>query len=189
MTRSLRTAPALVLLALPTLVLASEAEHQAPHGIPWGKLAFSTVNLAIFVVILARFVWPNVKDLLRSRRADVVGLLEKASKAKAEAERLQREWEARVANLNVELEALRRQAEADIAAERQRILEATRKVAEAIRRDAERTAEQEVRGAEAMLRQEVAAQAFAVARDLARQRVGANEQQRLVAEFLQQVQP
>jgi F-type H+-transporting ATPase subunit b len=187
--RFLSGAAALVPTALPALALAAEAaeHHHEPHGIPWAKLAFSTINLAIFLYILVRFVWPNVKELLRTRRSEIVDLLEKASKAKAEAEQLKREWESRIANLNTEIEALRRQAEADIAGERERILEATRKVAEAIRRDAARTAEQEVRNAEAMLRQEVAAQAIAVAKDLARQRVGAEEQRRLVGEFIEQV--
>jgi F-type H+-transporting ATPase subunit b len=188
--RILHGAAAVVLTSLPTLAAAAEEaaeHHHEAHGIPWPKLIFSTINLAIFLAILARFVWPNVKDLLRSRRADIVDLLEKASKAKAEAEQLKREWESRMANVNTELEALRRQAEADIAGERQRILEATQKVADAIRRDAARTAEQEVRNAEAMLRQEVAAQATAVAKDLARQRVGADEQRRLVSEFIGQV--
>ena len=190
MKRILHGAAAVVLAGLPTLALAAEEaaeHHHEVHGIPWAKLVFSTINLAIFVAILARFVWPNVKDLLRSRRADIVDLLEKASKAKGEAEQLKREWETRMANVSTELEAMRRQAEADIAGERQRILEATRKVADAIRRDAARTAEQEVRNAEAMLRQEVAAQATAVAKDLARQRVGADDQRRLVAEFIEQV--
>lgn len=190
MKRFLSGAAALVLTALPALALAAEKaaeHHHEPHGIPWAKLAFSTINLAIFLYILARFVWPNVKELLRTRHSDIVDLLEKASKAKAQAEQLKREWESRIANLNTEIEALRRQAEADIAGERERILEATRKVAEAIRRDAVRTAEQEVRSAEAMLRQEVAAQATAVAKDLARQRVGAEDQRRLVGEFIEQV--
>lgn len=189
MRRGARIGAALFAALLPALALAAEAEHHAPHGVPWAKLIFSTINLAIFVAILARYVWPGVKASLSARRVEVLDLLEKASTAKAESERLQKEWQTRLANLNTELEELRRQAAADIAAERQRILEAARRVAEGIRRDAERAAEQEVRNAETRLRQEVAAQALAVARRLAAERVGPNEQRRFVAEFLEQVRP
>ena len=173
----------------PVLALAAEGGHHEPHGVPWAFLAFSTVNLAIFLAIMARYLWPGIRDTVRTRRSDVVELLQKASAAKAESERLQKEWQARLANLDSELETLRRQAAIDIAAERERILEAAKRVAEAIRRDATRAAEQEVRNAEATLRHEVAAQALRIARRLAPERIGANDQRRFVAEFLQQVRP
>jgi F-type H+-transporting ATPase subunit b len=179
---------ALLLVLVPAVALAAE-HHAAPHGIPWGKLLFSTVNLAIFIAILRSFAWPGIREALSSRRAEVVDLLEKAAKAMAESEQLQRESQQRLANLDVELQEMRRQTQADIAAERERILEATRKVAETIRRDAQRAAEQEVRNAEGLLRGEVAAQALAIAERLAKQRIGANEQRRFVSEFLEQVRP
>ena len=188
MTRSARVATALITVLLPALALGAEGgHHDAPHGIPWAKLIFSTINLAIFVGILARFVWPGVKASLLSRRTEVIDLLEKAAQAKAESERLQKEWQTRLANLNVELEEMRRQAAADISAERERILDAAKHVAETIQRDAVRAAEQEVRSAEAELRQEVAAQALAVARRLAGERIRPDDQRRFVAEFLEQV--
>jgi F-type H+-transporting ATPase subunit b len=183
-----RIATALFAVLLPALVLGAEGGHpHEPHGIPWAKLIFQTINVAIFLGILARFVWPGVKTTLQSRRTEVVDLLEKAAKAKAESERLQKEWQARLANLESELDQLRRQAKADISAERDRILAAAKQVADSIRRDAERAAEQEVRSAEAKLRQEVAAQALAVARRLAGERVRPDDQRRFVAEFLEQV--
>ena len=189
MTRLLRGSAVLLVLAPAVAFAAGGEHHAAPHGIPWAKLAFSTVNLAIFIAILRSFAWPGIRQTLISRRSEVVDLLEKAAKTKAESEQLRKESQERLANLDVELNEMRRQTLADIAAERERILEATRKVAEAIRRDAQRAAEQEVRNAEGLLRAEVAAQALAIAERLAKQRVGPNEQRRFVSEFLEQVRP
>ncbi len=174
---------------VPVAVLAAEAEHHAPPGVPWLKLLFSAVNVLIFVALLRSRVWPALRRALRSRRERIIAALEQAAHAKRESERLQAEWRARLANVSVELEAMRQQARADIAAERDQILNAARQVAEAIRRDARRAAEQEVRNAEALLRAEVAANALAIARRLAPQRITAVHQREFIGDFLHEVQP
>lgn len=174
---------------LPVVALASEAEHPAPHGVPWLKLLFSAVNVLIFLAVLRSRVWPALRQALRSRRERIIGALEQAGRAKRESERLQAEWRERLANVSAELEAMRQQARADIAAERDQILNAARQVADAIRRDARRTAEQEVRNAEALLRAEVAANALAIARRLAPQRLTAVHQREFISDFMHGVQP
>ncbi len=183
----------LLALLVPAIALAVEPEHgahhaeHAQHAIPWMKLGFSALNLVIFIAILRRFAWPLIRDGLLTRRQQIVTALEQAAQAKRESERLQAEWTERLANLNTELEALRRQAQLDIAAEREQILAAAHKLADSIRRDAQRAAEQEVRNAEALLRKEVAVLALGIARRLAPQRLTADDQQRFVREFIQEV--
>ena len=82
------------------LALASEEAHgHAEHGVPWGSLLFSAVNLCIFVWVLARFVMPAVRAWVHERRDRVVNDLKDAAAAKAEAERLRTEWETRLAEL------------------------------------------------------------------------------------------
>jgi F-type H+-transporting ATPase subunit b len=186
------------LVLLPVLALASTgAEHHETHGIPWAALLFSTANLAIFLLVLPRLLplflktmgLPASRDDLQSRRADIQNALQQAAKAKDESERLKEEWERRLANLGTEIEALRQQARQEVAAEREQILAAAKQLADNIRRDAQKAAEQEVRNAEANLREEVAAQALAVARRLAPQRLSPADQERFVGDFIQQVQP
>ena len=172
---------------LPTLAHADEVDYGNDHGIPWSKLAFSLTNLVIFVLILRRYLWPSVCEWVLRRRTQVVEALEEAARAKREAEQLRAEWEQRLVNLSAELAQLRRQAEADIAAERDEIIAAAQRVAETIRRDAEQAAEQEIRNAPRMLRAEVAKQAFAIACQLAEQRLTPPDQERFVAEFTQRV--
>jgi F-type H+-transporting ATPase subunit b len=182
---------------LPAVVLgAGGGGHDESHGIPWKFLAFATVNLAIFLFVLPRLLplflktmgLPASRDDLKSRRADIQSALQQAAKAKEESERLKEEWERRLANLGTEIEALRRQAREEIAAEREQILAAATKLADAIRRDAQKAAEQEVRNAESRLREEVAAQALAISRRLAPQRLTATDHERFVGDFIRQVQ-
>ncbi len=187
-------------LLVPVAAVATAETHHGTehHGIPWGTLVFSTINTAIFLWILLRYLWPFVCELMgwpwtpklaEERRQRIVATLEQAAKAKQEAERLKAEWEQRLASLSAEIESLRTQARADIAREREQILAAARKTAEGIRRDAERAADQEVRNAQALLREEVAQRALAIARRLAQERLTAADKDRFVDEFVRQVTP
>lgn len=183
---------------LPGVVLASSGGgHHEEHGIPWMMLLFSTINLGIFLFVLPRLLplflktmgLPGSKEDLHARRSDIQAALQQAAKAKEDSERLKKEWEQRLANLSNEIEALRRQAQEDVAAEREQILAAANQLAANIRRDAQKAAEQEVHNAETLLREEVAAQALAIARQLAPQRLTPADQERFVGDFIQQVRP
>ncbi len=177
---------------LPTAALAAEQAHGGHGGIPWATLTFSAINLALFLYLLPRVLtflgMPPIGEWVKERRRLVIEELEEAARARREAEQLQAEWRQRIAHLDAELEELRRQAEADTAAERDKILAAAQKAAEAIHRDAQRAAEQEIRNASAMLRAEVAKRALDIARTIAPQQLTAPDHQRFVAEFLEQVE-
>ena len=156
-------------------------------GIPWAGLIFSTINVSIFVWILKRFAWPGIKTWVAERREQVIGALEEAEKAKAEAEALKAEWEGRLERLAAEVEAIRGQARAETEREREKILESARKAAAGIEADAVRLAELEAREAEGRLRQEVARRAFEIAGRLATERITGADQARFVDEFLNRV--
>jgi F-type H+-transporting ATPase subunit b len=170
------------------LALASEASHgNEPGGIPWSSLLFSAINLAIFVWVLAHFVMPAVRQWVRDRRDMVIDDLRNAAAAKAEAERLKAEWEARLADLQHTIAELHAQAQRDAERERERILAAARAAADAIRKDAERAAAYELRRTQAQLRAELVRQAVSLAEQAARAQWTAADQQRFIADFLQQV--
>jgi F-type H+-transporting ATPase subunit b len=179
---------ALALLAPAATRAAEIAEQHGARGVPWSKLAFSTINLLIFLFLVRRFVQRlDLAQWLASRRQRIAEALEQADRAKREAEALRAEWQRRLESLGAELEALLAQARQDIAAERDQILAAARHTAEAIRRDALRAAENELRSARDALRAELAQQALAIAERLAPQRLSPADQRRFVAEFVQRV--
>ncbi len=179
---------------IPTLLaarsaLGAEAAHPHDAGIPWATLLFSTINLLIFVWILARYVLPAGRDLVRERRTRVTTLIEAAAAAKAEAERMRDEWADRLRRVEQEIEQLRAEARADTERERERILAAARATADAIRRDAERTAVQEVGQAQQRLRVELVRQSAQLAAADLRANWTAEDQAASMAAFLKQVQP
>jgi F-type H+-transporting ATPase subunit b len=176
---------ALLLTLLPLAARADEIPEGAHAvGIPWNKLAFATVNVGIFLYILRRALWPVVRNYLIERRDAVRTALEKADRARREAEALRVEWQHRLDKLGAELEEMLTQARADIERERDEILAAARRTAETIQRDAERTAENELRQARELLRAEVARQALAIAERVAPERLTGADQARFVDEFV-----
>jgi len=168
-------------IVLPCAALADELpEHHGATGIPWTKLIFSTINLAIFLFIVARMIGKaNLPEWFAARRRRIADALAEAERARHEAEALRAEWQRRLDSLGAELEAMSTRACASIAS--------ARKSAEAIHRDAQRTAESEIRSAQEALRAEVAAQALAIAERLAPQRLTPADQQRFVTEFVAEV--
>jgi F-type H+-transporting ATPase subunit b len=180
------------LAVVPLLTLIAAASEEAGHhggGIPVATLLFSTINLLIFVGILARYVFPSVRTWVRDRRTRVIHTLDEAAKAKAEAERLRAQWELRLRQIDQEIAGLQAQAGRDAERERERILEAARKTADAIRRDAERAAAYEVRRAQEQLRAELVRQAVRLAEEATRAQWSPADQQRSVGEFLKRVAP
>ena len=73
----------------------------------WGGLAFF-----ILVALLAKFAFPSVKQTMDDRAARIQGDLESAESAKDEAERLQREYEASLANAKAESNRIIEEAQA-----------------------------------------------------------------------------
>ncbi|MFQ5666775.1 MAG: hypothetical protein ACE5I7_10135 [Candidatus Binatia bacterium] len=169
--------------------VATASEGPAAHGggIPVGTLVFSTINLALFAWILARFVLPPVRDWVRDRRGRVINALEEAAAAKAAAAQLLAEWNGRLAQLDETIAERRAQAQQDAQRERDRVLAAAHKRAEAIRKDAERAAAYEVRRTQQQLRAELVRQAVARAQEQARVQWSDAHQRRLVADFLEEV--
>jgi len=176
-------------LAVPIhLALASEEAHgHEAHGIPWGSLLFSAINLAIFLWVLGRFVMPAVRGWVAQRRDDVLNELKAAAAAKEEALRLKAEWEARLAALEGTMAEMRAEAQRDAERERERILAAARAAADTIRKDAERAAAYEIRRTQQQLRAELVHQAVRLAEDATRAQWTAADQQRFIADFLKQV--
>ncbi len=185
---SWRSVVSIAAFAAAQRALASEeAQGHAAHGVPWGTLLFSAINLSIFVWLLARFVMPAVRSWVSERRDHVINDLREAAAAKDEAARLKAEWEARLATLERTTAELRAQAQRDAAQERERILAAARAAADAIRKDAERAAAYELRRMQQQLRAELVRQAVRLAEESTRAHWTTADQQRFIADFLEQV--
>lgn len=148
----------------------------------WGGIAF-----VILFAVLAKLAYPALRQTMADRTAKIQGDLEAAEAAKTEAERVQREYEASLANAKAEsnriLEEARSQAEA-LRAERMAALET-----EVAERRASVTAEINAAKAQATadLQGQIAELAIGAAERVVGQNLDAAANTQIVEDYIAQV--
>jgi F-type H+-transporting ATPase subunit b len=182
-------AAALASLVLPVAALASTGgeHHEADLGTQLMLLAFSFVNFFIFVYLFRRFASAPLRDFLARRRTELAEAIEAAGKAKAEADALKAEYEAKVAKLEDTKRELIEEIRGIAEAEHQRTLESAREAAQRMRDEAQRTAQSDLERARRELRTEAARLATQLASQMITQRLDDTERQRLLNEFIERV--
>ena len=126
-------------------LLAQEAEENAPEDLypHWEELLVGAVAFFILFFFIGRWALPRINQMAEARRARIQGDLEKAERAKAEAEQLLARYEERLKEAR---------------GEASRIIDEARKTAESVRKDMLAKAEEEARQVVARAQQEIQAE-------------------------------
>jgi len=162
------------------------AEHGVEHHAPSiNDIWFPLGNFLIYAFILVKFALPLVRDFLNSRREEVVSTIAQAAAKKQAAEALVRDYQAKVAGLDKEIQTLQAMLRDEGEREKARLVGEAEALAVKIKQDALFLADQEVKIARQQLRQEMASQAEATARGLVERNLSAADQNRLAEEFIQ----
>ena len=152
-----------------------------------GLMIWTAVTFLLTFVALRMIAWKPLLGMLDEREGRIRESLEKAERAKAEAERAIAENQANmekslrksqelVGQAQQEAERVRTQAREDARAEAKRILD-----------DGRRQLEVERRAVIADLRQEAAGLAISAAEQLLKRNLGQQENRQLVEDFLEQL--
>lgn len=174
-----RGAIILALLLCPGIAIAAGGEE-----VPVREQIAHALNLALLIGIVVYFARKPARDHLKSRRATIVSDLERAQNELASAEAKLADWDERMTHLDDELDAIRRSVRDQAETERDRILADAEASAHRIRGNATAAVEQETRRARGALRAETAEIALAKASTLIGSRIEAGDRDRLVDEFL-----
>ncbi len=179
----------LVLLLVPAIALASGGggEHHVDSGVLIKDFAYRCFNFALMVGLLVYFVRKPLRNGLRSRREEIEKTLADAEEAKLAAEAKYREYSEKLEKATEEIAeisaAIRREGEL----ERNKILEHAKEMAGKIVEEADAKAANAVAKAKAELREEAAHLAVELAEEQIKKDFGADDQQRLVSEYMQKV--
>ncbi len=183
----LKTTLLTLLVLIPVAVMASESGGHADSGAILKDFLYRCFNFALMVGLLAYFVTKPIRKGLRDRRAEIEKTLADAQAAKEAAEAKYREYSDKLAKATEEIagitEAIRREGEV----ERDKILAAAREMTVKIEREADNKAAGVVTKARAELREEAARLAVELAEELLKKHVSAEDQKRLVDEYMQKV--
>lgn len=171
---------------------AESAGHGAARG---GSLApaklkdlfWRTVNFLALVVILVKFGAKPVISGLSGRQQRIREELDDLAARRDEAEKSYKEFEAKLAGMEREMELIVEKAIAQAQVEKERILADAEKAAEDIKRQAEAAVQAELEDAKRSLREEVAEQAAAMAEALIVKNLTPADQIAITEQYLERV--
>jgi len=171
--------------ALPQEAPAATAteKNEAEQGDPW--IWWKWANFAILAVGLGYLIGKNVPPLFRKQSDEIQGALAEAAKIKQEAAAYAASVEARLANLQREIENLREGAHAEMTAESERVRRETEHHLQRIREQSAQEIALMTRGAKDELRKYSAELAIGLAEQRIRSRMNPDLQGKLVTGFLE----
>lgn len=175
------------LIFLPAVVLASSGGGHADSGVILKDFAYRCFNFALMVGLLAYFVTKPVRKGLKNRTAEIEKTLADAQAAKEAAEAKHLEYTEKLARATEEIAGITASIRREGELERDKIISAAREMAVKIEHEAENKASGVVAKARAELREEAASLAVELAEDMLKKQVSADDQKRLVDEYMQKV--
>jgi F-type H+-transporting ATPase subunit b len=175
------------LVLLPAVVLASGGGGHADSGVILKDFAYRCFNFALLVGLVAYFVTKPIRKGLKGRTEEIEKTLADAQAAKEAAEAKHLEYSEKLAKATEEIasitDSIRREGEL----ERDKIIAAAKELAINVEREAENKAAGVVTKARTELREEAASLAVELAEDMLKKQVSADDQKRLVEEYMQKV--
>lgn len=185
----MRSVRSIIVAALLVLCLAATA-WASEGGVSHEKLmdfVYRLMNFAVMAVVLVVLLRKPLKNAMSGRTKAIAEELEELEAKRDQARREYAEMESRLADAEGEREKILAEYRAQGERERERIIAEAQESAERIKGQAQFTIEQETKEAKAMLRREVSEMSAALAEDLLKQNITADDQSRLVDEYLDKV--
>lgn len=166
-----------------------EAHHEeAHHEVHFGKeMVFQIVNFILLVCLLLYVYRRNGYRGFEKRSLQIQTAIEEATKAKKKAEDKYLEYQARIAQLDEEIEKILELAKEDGKKERASILEEAKRQSERIVQQADLTAKHEVLLAKQELRREAAELAAGLAADAIKKAAKPEDQRNWVKAYIDKI--
>lgn len=151
------------------------------------SILISLANLAILFLILKRFLFKPVQNMLNTRRNEIDSQYDDAQKAKQNAEEMQSELTERLAGAKQEAESIVKEA-ADAAKLRSdKIVEDAKTTADGIIRQAKADAELERRRVGESIKEQIVDVSTALAEKMLEREVNADDHNALIDDFINKI--
>ncbi|MFH2122980.1 MAG: ATP synthase F0 subunit B [Pseudomonadota bacterium] len=150
-------------------------------------LGLRVMNFVALMIILIKFGAKPLGSALSGRRKQVKDDLEAVEAKKVAAERSYKEFSAKLASVEKDVEQIVEKAIAQAEIEKVKIIERAEKMAEDIKRQAQMAVANEVTAARRMLKNEIADKAAVMAEALIIKNLTADDQVKIVEDYLDKV--
>lgn len=190
MKRLSKIIPLIVLLALVgvSVCLASGGgEGGGGEENPVMTMAWRILNFVVLMALLWKMLADKIKTFFVDRRVEIAQSIEEADKAKTDAEKQYAEYQQKLGNVDRDIKEIKDAIMGELEGEKQRIIEEGKIAAERIVTQAKWSAEQEVLKAKNALRNQVVDMAGDMASGLVVKTMTADDQKRLIEEYLNKV--
>lgn len=147
-------------------------------------LLFALFNFAVFAGILYWKAGPALSKYLANRHEQIKDALEEGAKLQEEAKEKLKEYSARIADADAEVNSLIAQIKKDAEAEREKLIDDAKQQAERMKADAEARIESEFIAARRELEREVVAKAVEVASKMLTEKSSSADQGKLFSAFI-----
>jgi len=154
-----------------------------PTGMP-APFAVWILDALLLYGYLIRVAKKPLSEALKTRKANILRGMDEAARMKRDAEKRLAEYEEKLLRIEEEVERVRREMRAGAEAERVRILADARARRERMEKDAELLVAQELAGAREEVKRELITAAVTSAASSVKERLKAEDQQRLADEYL-----
>jgi F-type H+-transporting ATPase subunit b len=168
-------------------VFAAGGGEHADSGVILKDFLYRCFNFVLMVGLLAYFLTKPVRKGLKGRREEIEKTLADAQAAKEAAEAKYREYSVKLAKATEEIASITAAIQREGELEREKILNAAKEMAVKIEKEADSKAFSVVAKARIELREEAARLAVELAEDMLKKQVSADDQKRLVDEYMQKV--
>jgi len=176
----------LALLLIPSTVLAATEGH-GEGGIP-SSVYYAALNFFILVAILVYFLRKPTKEFFASRATLIRQQISQAQELKEQADKRFADLEQRLQGVEAEGKKLVQELKHDGELEQRRMVQSAQDQAAAMKALSEKVMVQELRKAKEELKREAVALAAEMAEKLIRDNVSAQDQNRLVDDYLNKME-
>ena len=152
-------------------------------GTPVPFLAMA-INSAILFFLLIGVGGPKVREALKARKAGITSGMVQAAAMRDEAEERLKDYENKLAHIDEQIDAARRQIQDLAKVERDQILKEARSKRDRMVLDAHQLIEQELKAARELLMEETVKSAMKTAHELISKAMSSADEQRLQSEYL-----
>jgi len=156
----------------------------APGGESLWSLIFKFLNFGILVAALIYFVGKPLKKFLANRHKSIKETIEDTQKALNEAEALRARYKERLAGLDGEIEAFKKQVLQEAEEEKDKIIDESLKFSARIKEQARLTSQQEQKEMARRIKEEIARLTVEEAEKLITEKITKSDHEKMVDDFI-----
>ena len=151
------------------------------------QILVSLLNLVILFLIIKKFLYQPVKNVLKSRQDKIDEQNNKASEYLSDAERTKAELEAKLNDAENQADNILNEATVNAQRRKEKILDEARDEADAIIRQAKTNAELEMKKAESDIKTQIVDVSFELSKKIIEREIKEEDHHKLIDSFITQI--